>query len=252
MAGHSKWAQIKHQKMAADARRGQLFTKLAREITIAARQGGGDVQTNPRLRLAVERAREANMPMENIQRAIRRGTGQGEEQTRLEEVVYEGYGPGGIAILVQAVTENRNRTVSEIRSVLERGGGKMGGVGSVSWLFEQKGVLTLEEPNPRRAESIALEAIDLGAEDFVLDGSFLEVRCPPERFEALRKALEEKGITFASAELALVPKTTVPLDPATSEQVVRLLDRLEDLDDVQKVYTNADFPNEVLEGYRAA
>ncbi|GBD11939.1 putative transcriptional regulatory protein [bacterium HR23] len=252
MAGHSKWAQIKHQKSAVDAKRGQLFTKLAREITIAARQGGGDIQANPRLRLAVERAREANMPMENIQRAIRRGTGQGEEPTRLEEVFYEGYGPGGIAILVQAVTENRNRTVSEVRSVLERSGGKMGGVGSVSWLFEQKGVFTVEEPNPQKAEGIALLAIDLGAEDFSLDGSFLEVRCPPERFEALKKALEEKGVALASAEVAMVPRTTVPLDPTTSEQVLRLLDRLEDLDDVQKVYTNADFPNEVLERYRAA
>lgn len=253
MAGHSKWAQIKHQKARTDAQRGRLFTKLAREIIVAAKQGGPNPDANPRLRLAIQKARDNNMPMENIERAIRRATGQGGDgATNYEEVYYEAYGPGAVAILILAVTDNRNRAVGEIRAALEKHGGKMGEAGSVAWQFEQKGVITVEEADPQRAEEIALMAIDLGAEDFTLEPPYLEIRCTPERFEELRRALQEQGVNITSAELSMVPKTTVPLDTATAERALRLLDRLEDLDDVQKVYSNADFPEEVLERYKAA
>ncbi|MBI4233081.1 MAG: YebC/PmpR family DNA-binding transcriptional regulator [Chloroflexi bacterium] len=251
MSGHSKWSQIKHQKSATDAKRGQLFTKLIREITVAARQGGSNPDSNVRLRLAIEKARQSNMPLDNIERAVKRAAGQGDGQTQLEEVLYEGYGPGGVALMVYVVTDNRNRSVSLVRAILERGGGKLGQAGSVSWLFEQKGVLTLEA-DPAKAEAIALQTIDLGAEDFTIDGPFLEVRCAPERFEALRRTLEAEGVHTASAEIAMVPKTTLPLDEKNAEVALRLLDRLEESDDVQRVYTNADFPNEVLERYRVA
>ncbi|MBI2936093.1 MAG: YebC/PmpR family DNA-binding transcriptional regulator [Chloroflexi bacterium] len=251
MSGHSKWSQIKHQKGVTDARRGQAFTKLVREIAVAARQGGGDPDANPRLRLAVEKARSHNMPTENIERAIKRALGLGDEgQTTLEEVVYEGFGPGGIALLIHAVTDKRNRAVSEIRSVIERASGKMGQSGSVSWLFEQKGVLTLNE-SIKRAEELALLAIDLGADDFDISDSIVEIRCHPSQLETLRNALEKQGVKNITVELAMVPKTTVALDEKNAELGLRLLERLESLDDVQKVYTNANFPDVVVERYKA-
>jgi YebC/PmpR family DNA-binding regulatory protein len=191
------------------------------------------------------------MPLDNIERAIKRATGQLDGQVELEELVYEGFGPGGAAILVVAVTDNRNRASSEVRNVFDRNNGKMGQVGSVGWMFEQKGVITLEE-DAERAEEIALEAIDLGAEDFTLEDSSLELRVPPEAFETLRRGLEERGHTPAQAEVTLLPKTLTPLDERAAEQTLRLLDRLEELDDVQRVYTNGDFPMAVLERYRAA
>jgi YebC/PmpR family DNA-binding regulatory protein len=252
MSGHSKWSQIKHQKGQTDARRGQLFTKLAREITVAARKGGPDPDMNPSLRLAVERARQSNMPISNIKRAIDRAVGNtGDGGSSLEEVGYEGYGPGGAAILVVALTDNRNRAASEVRKAFVSHNSKLGEVGSVAWIFEQKGVITLEE-DAERAEEIALEAIDLGAEDFTLEDSSLELRVPPEAFETLRRGLEERGHTPAQAEVTLLPKTLTPLDERAAEQTLRLLDRLEELDDVQRVYTNGDFPMAVLERYRAA
>ena len=252
MSGHSKWSQIKHQKGQTDACRGQLFTKLAREIAVAARKGGPDPDMNPSLRIAVERARQSNMPMDNIKRAIDRAVGNtADGGSSLEEVGYEGYGPGGAAILVVALTDNRNRAASEVRKAFVSHNSKLGEVGSVAWIFEQKGVITLEE-DAGRAEEIALEAIDLGAEDFTLDDSSLELRVAPEAFETLRRGLEERGHTPAQAEVTLVPKTLAPLDERAAEQTLRLLDKLEELDDVQRVYTNGDFPMAVLERYRAA
>ncbi len=247
MSGHSKWSTIKHQKGAADAKRSKLFTKLAREITVAARAGGADPAMNARLRLAVDRARHDNMPLDNVDRAIKRATGQGgEAQLDLEEVVYEGFGPAGSAVLVVALTDNRNRAASEVRNTFDRNAGKMAQVGSVGYLFEQKGLITLEL-DPDKADEVALLAIDQGAEDFSVDGTLLEIVAAVDNFEGLRQWLESEGHTIGSADIAMVPKTLVALESRHAEQALRLLDRLEDLDDVQKVFTNADFPAEVLE-----
>ncbi len=246
MAGHSKWAQIKRQKSVADARRGQLFTKLAREIMVAVREGGPDPETNFRLRLAIARAREHNMPMENIERAIRRAVGGTEAgEAPLEEVIYEGYGPGGIAILVQALTDNRNRTASEVRSTFTKGGGSLGEAGSVIWQFDYKGVITVsaDGANP---DDIALVAIDAGAEDFRVEDLELEIYTQPEDLERVRRELEARGFKVLQAELAYIPKTTIPLDRKDAESALRLLERLEDLDDVQRVYTNAEFPPDLV------
>ncbi|MBI2165267.1 MAG: YebC/PmpR family DNA-binding transcriptional regulator [Chloroflexi bacterium] len=252
MSGHSKWSQIKHQKGQTDARRGQLFTKLARELTVAARMGGSNPSGNTRLRMAVQKARDSNMPTDNIERAIRRGAGGAGGQVQLEEITYEGFGPGGVAILVHVLTDNRNRTVSEVRGVLERGGGKLGAAGSVSWLFEQKGVIAIEEADPKKVEEMALLAIELEADDFKVDGDLLEVYSPLEKLETLRRSLEQHQVPISRAEQAMVPKSTVLLEAKAAAGTLRLLDRLEELDDVQKVYCNAEFPDEVLEQYRAA
>ena len=251
MSGHSKWSQIKHKKGVVDARRGQLFTKLAREITVAAREGGGDPAMNVRLRLAMEKAKEANMPHENVDRAIKRGTGTGDGAGAvMDRVSYEGYGPGGAAILVETVTDNRNRTVSDVRTVFSRGAGNLGEAGSVAWLFENRGVVTVGAVDQEKAEELALAAIDAGAEDFQLDNDFLEIYSDPAHFEAIRRALQEHHAQVSSAELSMVPKTTVSLGEREAEQTLKLLDRLEELEDVQRVYTNADFPEAVLEKYR--
>ena len=248
MSGHSKWSTIKHGKAITDARRGKLFSKLTREILVAAKQGGGNTDMNVRLRLAVQKARDNNMPVDNIERAIKRATGEGNSQDQLEEILYEGYGPGGAAILLQAFTDNRNRTASEIRSTFAKNGGNLGESGCVAWIFEQKGVITLEAPS-EEAEELALMAIDLGADDFNIDNSNMDVYSAPNKFEELRKSLEENKLKISSAELSMLPKNTTPLDDKTAEQTLRLLDKLEDLDDVQKVYSNADFPEEVLTKY---
>ena len=250
MAGHSKWAQIKHQKAVTDARRGQLFTKLNREIIVAARIGGGTPDMNVRLRLAIQRARDNNMPLDNIERAIKKGTGEGGAQDRMEEVLYEGYGPGGAAIMLHALTDNRNRTASEVRAAFARSGATLGESGCVAWLFESKGVIIIETEQ-ERAEELAMLAIDDGAEDFKIEDSTLELYSSPETFEPLRKALEEQDAKIVSAELSIMPKSTLSLDVKTAEQTLRLLDRLEELDDIQKVFSNADFPDEVLERYRS-
>ena len=251
MSGHSKWSTIKHQKGAADAKRGQLFTRLTKEIAVAAKSGGGEVDMNPRLRLAVQQARHNNMPLDNIERAIKRATGQLDGQVELEELVYEGFGPGGAAILVVAVTDNRNRASSEVRNVFDRNNGKMGQVGSVGWMFEQKGVITLEL-SEAQIEEAELLAIEHGAEDITNDDTSLEVRTAPQDFESVRQALEDAGMTALSAEVTLVPTTQTGLDEHAAEQTLKLLDRLEGLDDVQKVVTNADFPEAVLEKYATA
>ena len=247
MAGHSKWKQIKHKKGVTDARRGQLFTKLTREITVSAREGGGDPAANFRLRLAIQKAREGNMPLDNIERAIKRGAGVGGEQVDYEQVSYEGYGPGGAAIYVQGLTDNRHRTVAEVRSVFNRIGGNMGEAGSVAWLFEQKGVVSAEAPE-ERLENLALAAIDAGADDVKTEGAAMEVYAPIDKLEAVREGLQSENAVILSAELEMVAKTSIPIDAGAAKQALRLIDSLEDLDDVQKVYTNADFPDEVFAG----
>jgi len=248
MSGHSKWAQIKRQKGLADARRGQVFTKLAKEISIAVRQGGSDPQANSRLRLAVQRARDNNMPLENIERAIKRGTGSS-DAAALTEVTLEGYGPGGNAILLQALTDNRNRTLSEVRNIFSRNNSSLGESGCVSWIFEPKGVITIEADKVD-AEEVALLAIDAGADDVKVDGATVEVHTQIQDLEAIRKTLEGKGIAVSSAELLQVPKTMITLDEKSALQSLKLLDSLEELDDVQHVFTNADFPNEVVEKFQ--
>lgn len=247
MSGHSKWSQIKRQKGVADIKRGALFTKLAREIIVAAKQGGGDPDGNFRLRLAVQKARENNMPMDNIERAIRKGTG-AEGGGEMDEVMYEGYGPGGTAILVSALTDNRNRTVSDVRAAFSRGGGRMAEAGSVACQFDNRGVITIDGPKADPDE-LALLAIDAGAEDFQVEDGTIEIVTAPTDLERVKKALEDQSVAVASAELAMVPKQTVPLSDDDASQTLRLLDRIEDLDDVQRVYTNADFPDAVLAAF---
>jgi YebC/PmpR family DNA-binding regulatory protein len=252
MAGHSKWKQIKRQKGVTDQKRGQLFTKLGREISIAARQGGGtDPESNARLRLAIQRARDANMSNENIDRAVKRGAGGADDAAALQEVTYEGYGPGGIAILVEALTDNRNRTAADVRNVFARGGGNLGEAGSVGWLFEVRGAISVEIAGGD-ADDLALRAIDAGADDVSVDDGVVDVYTRPETLEQVRDALSQNGATVASAEIAQVPKSTVEIDASHAGQLLRLLDRLEELDDVQRVYSNADFPEEALADYTAA
>ncbi|MDH7577989.1 MAG: YebC/PmpR family DNA-binding transcriptional regulator [Bacillota bacterium] len=247
MAGHSKWANIKHRKAKVDAQRGRIFTKLGRAIIAAARQGGGDPNVNQALKLAVARAREMNMPMENINRAIMRATGE-MEGTNFEEVTYEGYAPGGVALLLQILTDNRNRTASEIRYLFSRHGGSLGETGCVAWMFEMKGFLVIPKENiPGDEEELMLFLIEAGAEDVKEEGSTIEVVTAPQDLEKMKEVLSEQGIKFSLAEVTMVPKTTVPLtDPETVEKVLKLMDALEDHDDVQHVYANFDIPEELL------
>jgi YebC/PmpR family DNA-binding regulatory protein len=247
MGGHSHWSQVKRQKGAADAKRGQLFTKLGRELTVAARQGGGDTEANFRLRLAVQRAREANMPNETMERAIKRGAG-GTDTAELIEATYEGYGPGGVAVLIDVVTDNRNRSVSDIRATMGRAGGNLSEAGSVAWLFDNKGLIAVNAADGD-SEGLALTAIDAGAEDVDVQDSRLEVYTRAEDLEKVRQALQEQGVNIESSELTKVPKTTINLGDKEALQALRLLDKLEELDDVQRVHSNAEFPDEVLESY---
>jgi YebC/PmpR family DNA-binding regulatory protein len=245
VSGHSKWAQIKRAKGANDVKRGQLFTKLGREITIAAREGGADPDGNARLRMAVDRAREANMPMDTIQRAIQRGTGSGEGAS-LEEVVYEAYGAGGAALLIEATTDNRNRTVAEVRATLTRGGGSLGEAGSVAWNFESRGIIVAQARDRSDPEELALKAIDAGADDFSVDGRDVEILTDPAQVDAVRRALEASGAMVANAEVAMVPKSQIDLPNDQTTAVIRLVERLEDLDDVNRVYTNIRISDELL------
>jgi YebC/PmpR family DNA-binding regulatory protein len=248
MAGHSKWKQIKRQKAVVDSRRGALFTKLGREITVAAKTGGGDPAGNARLRLAIQKARDNNMPMDIIERAIVKATGEG-EASQLDEVIYEGYGPGGTAVMVEALTDNRNRTVSEVRNAFGRGGGNLGESGSVAWQFSLRGVISVNLKDGMDPDEVALAAIDAGAEDFHADDDVLSIHTRPEDLESVRSALEQGGVQADSSEIARVPNATITLAEKEAIQALKLLDRLEDLDDVQRVYTNADFPEEVLAAY---
>ena len=245
MSGHSKWSQIKRQKGVADARRGQLFTKLTREIIVVVRESGSNPEANFRLRLAIQKARDNNMPLENIERAIKRGSGELEGVT-LVALTFEGYGPGGAAILVQALTDNRNRTLQDVRNIFSRGGGSLGESGCVAWLFEFRGLITVEA-NGLDAEELALQAIDAGAEDVKVADNFVEIYTKPEELASIREALEQKELPLASTELAMIPKTLVELEEKTAIQMLRLLEKLEELDEVQHVTTNADFPDSVLE-----
>jgi len=245
VSGHSKWSQIKRAKGATDVKRGQLFTKLGREISVSARAGGADPDNNARLRMAFDRAREANMPMDTIQRAIQRGIGSG-EGTALQEVVYEAYGAGGAALLIEATTDNRNRTVAEVRAALTRGGGSLGESGSVAWNFESRGVILAQPREKDDPEELALKAIDAGADDFIVDGRDVEILTEPTQVDDVRRALEAGGAVVTSAEVAMVPKTQVDLPVDQTTAVMRLVERLEELDDVSRVYTNVHISDEVL------
>ena len=246
MAGHSKWKQIKHYKAAADAKRGALFTRLIREITMAAKLGGGDPGGNPRLRTAIETARANSMPKDNIERAIKKGTGE-LEGVDYQEVLYEGYGPGGVAIMIQAVTDNPNRTVAEVRHKFSRGGGNLGATNSVAWMFDRKGQISI--PADRMDEDAAMEvALEAGAEDFVREDDSYVVTTDPTQLYAVRSALEAKGLPSTEAELAWIPKNTVRVEGKDAEALVKLLEGLEELDDVQKVDANADIDADAMAG----
>ena len=249
MSGHSKWAQIKRQKGVADSRRGLVFTKLTREIMLLARTGGGNLESNYQLRLVVQKAKDSNMPSENIERAIKRAAGGG-EGANLVEIVFEGYGTNGVAVLIEALTDNRNRTVQEVRSTLTRHGGSLGETGCVAWLFDTRGVITIDA-TAGGADDIALQAIDAGAEDVKTDGDYVEVYTEPGRMEDVRKALEA-SFTVVSAEVSRVPKTTIMMEDSKAGQVMSFLDQLEQLDDVQHVYSNADFSDSALQGLEQA
>lgn len=238
MSGHSKWANIKHRKGAQDARRAKMFTKIGKEIIVAVKEGGGDPNNNPRLRAAMLAGREVNMPKDNIERAIKRGLGEG-EGVHFEEVVYEGYGPGGIAILVNALTDNRNRTTSEIRFLFTRNGGDLAAAGAVAWMFERKGYL--EVPADAVDEEKLLEIVlEAGGDDVRQEAGAFEVYTTPAMFNAVREALEKANVTVSSAEVAMIPQNTVPVPPEKSETVLNLLEALDDHDDVQKVAANCD------------
>jgi YebC/PmpR family DNA-binding regulatory protein len=245
VAGHSKWASIKHKKKATDAKRGQLFTKLARAIQVAAREGGGDPAGNAALATAIEKAKQSSMPKDNIERAIAKGTGAGADADAFEAIVYEGYGPGGVAILVDALTDNRNRTSSEVRAAFNRAGGNMGEPGSVAWIFEKKGEIVVDAQ--RYSEDDLFPAIDAGADDINLDDDVYEIITTPESLVAVRQALDEAGVALESAGLAMRPTTQVPVEEDKVPQLVRLIDALEDLDDVQAVHANFDVDADVLE-----
>jgi YebC/PmpR family DNA-binding regulatory protein len=249
MSGHSKWASIKHRKKAVDAKRGALFTKLTRAITVAAREGGGDPDGNPTLALAIQKARDASMPKDNIERAIAKGTGADSDAQAFEPVVYEGYGPGGVAILVEALTDNRNRTGSEVRHMFTRYGGSLGEPGSVAWTFEKKGEIVVDGSY---SEDDLLPAIDAGAEDVARDGDLWEIVTAPTDVNAVRQALAAEGVEIESAELVQRPTTRTPVDEDRVGALMRLIEALEEHDDVQGVHANFDVDADVLERVAAA
>lgn len=250
MSGHSKWAQIKHKKAKTDLERGKTFSKLIRLITVAARQGGGNPETNPRLRLAIQKAKEMNMPQENIEKAIKKGTGE-LEGVAYEEIVYEGYGPGGVAIMVEATTDNRNRTTAEIRHLFSKHGGNLGETGCVSWVFERKGLISFEKGKVDEEEIMAV-AIDAGAEDIRSTETTIDVITAPENFEEVKEAIDRRGLQYAVAQITMVPKTTVSVEGKQAQQVLSLIEALEDHDDVQEVYANFDIADELLESLKSS
>jgi YebC/PmpR family DNA-binding regulatory protein len=250
MSGHNKWSTIKHKKAAADAKRGKIFTRLAREIAIAAREGGGSPDVNFRLRLIMDKARAANMPKENVERAIKRGTGElkGED---LAEVTYEGYAPNGVALLVQVLTDNKNRSVAEVRRTLTRQGGAMADAGSVAWQFDRKGYIAIT-PDGANQETVFEIAVEAGAEDVVFGSDLVEVYVSPENLQAVREALKNASIEVETAELSMVPKTAMQLEEKETLQVMGVIEALEELDDVQQVYSNLYISDEVMVKYEAA
>ena len=243
MSGHSKWATIKHKKGAADAKRGQLFTKLIKEISIAAKKGG-KIETNPRLRTAIQKAKDANMPQDNIDRAVKKGTGE-LPGVVYEEVTYEGYGPKGIAIMVEAVTDSKNRASSEIRNLFSKGGGNMAGSGSVSWMFEKKGYFVVNK-NTIEEDKLMDIVLEAGAEDLVTEEESYEIKSNPSDFEKVRKALETNSVKIESSEITMAPKSTVKIVGEDAKQVLLFVDALQDHEDVQNVYANFDIPDDVL------
>jgi YebC/PmpR family DNA-binding regulatory protein len=244
MSGHSKWASIKHKKGAADAKRGKVFTKIIRELTVSAKQGGGDPDANPKLRTVILKAKQANMPADNIERAIKKGTGE-LEGVSYEEVVYEGYGPSGVAILVHCLTDNKNRTAAEIRSIFNKGQGSMAGAGSVAWIFEKKGLIVVSKDKAAE-EKLMDVAISAGAEDLGDGGDRYEVTTGPQAFTAVKEALEKAGIPVVSCDLTMIAKNQAPVSADTVRSVLRLIETLEDHDDIQNVYANCDIPDEVM------
>jgi YebC/PmpR family DNA-binding regulatory protein len=247
VSGHSKWSSIKHKKGAADAKRGKLFSKLSRAIIVAAREGGGDPAGNLALQNAIEKARSYSMPKDNIERAIARGSGVDADQADFETVVYEGYGPSGVAVIVEALTDNRNRTASDVRHVFAKNDGNLGGSGAVAWLFERRGIVLVAADGVDEDE-LTLAAAEGGADDVSLDGSTFQVVSAPESLSAVRQAIEDAGIAVESAELSMVPKTTVEVgDESSAKKILRLIDQLEENDDIQDVYANFDIPEQVLE-----
>lgn len=246
MAGHSKWAQIKHKKAATDVKRGKTFTKIVKEITVSARLGGGDPEGNPRLRTAIEKAKEVNMPSDNIKKAIMKGTGE-LPGVAYEEITYEGYGPGGVAILIEAMTDNKNRAVSEIRHTLSKNNGSMGEAGCVSWMFEKKGYILVEKTSVVEDALMSI-VLDAGAEDMKNDPKEdnYEVMTSPENLNAVKEAIAKENIPVSLAEITMIPKSYVPLDGSASEQMIKLIEALEDNDDVQNVYANFDMHEEAM------
>ena len=247
MSGHSKWHTIKHKKGAADAKRGRTFTRIIKELTVAARGGGGDPDTNPRLRTIVAEAKQANMPAENIKRAIRRGTGE-EPGVQYDEITYEGYGPGGVALIIEAMTDNKNRTVGEIRHMLTKYGGDLGQSNSVAWMFEKKGYIVIEKAKATE-DTLLSAALDAGADDLRDDGDNWEVVSAPETFPAVKEAVEKLGIQAESAQVAMLPKNYVSLEGRAAQSMLKLLDLLEDHDDVQHVWSNMDVDEKELEAF---
>lgn len=245
MSGHSKWATIKRKKGAADAKRGQAFTKLIKAITVAAKMGGGDPNGNPRLRKAIDDARAQSMPMDNIQRAIKKGTGE-LEGVSYEDITYEAYGPAGVAIMIESLTDNKNRTVSELRNILGKGGGNMGESGSVAWTFEKKGVFYFDKTKVTEDKLMEV-ALEAGAEDIQEGENDFQVTCDPSSFDVVKKALDEAQITYTSSEISMIPKTHIKLTGSDAEKMLKLMENLEEHDDVQKVYANFDIPDEVME-----
>ena len=245
MAGHSKWAGIKHKKAIVDARRGKLFTKLTRAITVAAKEGGGDPEGNAALALAVQKARDASMPKDNIERAIAKGTGAGADAESYENVVYEGYGPGGVALLIEALTDNRNRTSAEVRHAFTKHNGSLGEPGSVAWIFEKRGVVVVD--GTRYGEDDLIAAIDAGAEDVSEDGDLLRVLCEPASLSAVREALEAGGVEVQSADVTMEPTSTVEVKGNEAKSLLGLIEELEDDDDVNEVHANFDIPDDVLQ-----
>lgn len=241
MSGHSKWHNIQARKSKQDAARGRIFTKIGKELLVAAKEGGGNPESNSKLKDLIAKAKAANMPMDTINRAIKRGTGESGD-VNYEEITYEGYGPCGVAVIVNTLTENKNRTASNVRHTFERSGGSLGANGCVSWMFERKGVIVVEKKDGIDEDELMMMAVDAGADDFTPDEDVYEITTSPEDFSSVRQALEEKGIEFVSAEVSMVPNNTVLLDNEGAEKVEKLIDRLEEDDDVQNVWHNAEFP----------
>ena len=251
MSGHSKWSTIKRKKASLDAKRGKIFTRVAREITVAAREGGGDPETNFRLRLAMDKAREANMPKENIERAIARGTGEGSKGVVLEDITYEAYAPFGVALLVQVLTDNRNRTVAELRHTLNKQGGNMSEAGAVAWQFERKGYIAIE-PGEVDGDELFDRAVEAGAQDVIFGNDVIEVYASVEDFQGVQEALKAGGFKLDTAEISMLPQNPMTLESSETFKVMRVIEAIEDLDDVQQVSSNLDITDELMNQYEAA